>query len=309
LQAKFNFVTSYLTVQANTGIFMNTTIFSHVLLPATLIIITFGLGLSITLPDIRNIIIKPKDIIIGVLSQMLLLPIIAFLIAWITRLEPEYSVGLILIAICPGGVTSNLINFMIRANVALSMSITIVHGLITTVKIPLVTSLALIVFMQEHTRIEMPILNAILQIFLLTIIPATIGILIRAWKTKLAEKLENPLRIILPLLLLVIYSGVIFIEGGNGRVDISHFIYLLPFTLALNTLSTIAGYFVPRLFAVSKRNRYTIAVEVGMQNSTLAIFVASSLLNNYQMALVGVVYGSFSFFSTWLWGYLAKRYL
>jgi BASS family bile acid:Na+ symporter len=288
---------------------MNTSVFSDILLPATLVVITFGLGLSITLQDIRNIITEPKNIIIGVLSQMILLPVIAFLIAWITGLKPEYSVGLILISICPGGVTSNLINFMIRANVALSMSITIVHGLITTIKIPLITTVALAVFMQKHERIEMPILDSILHIFILTIIPATFGVLIRAWKIRFAEKLENPLRIILPALLLVIYSGVIFLEGGDGRIEIGNFIYLIPVTLALNVLSTISGYYIPRLLALSKRNSCTIAVEVGMQNSTLAIFVAGTLLNNYQMAIVGVVYGSFSFFSTWLLGYLMKRYL
>lgn len=288
---------------------MNTTIFSDVLLPVTLIVITFGLGLSITLQDIRNIILEPKNIIIGVLSQMILLPVIAFLIARITGLGPEYSVGLVLIAICPGGVTSNLVNFMIRANVALSMSITVVHGLITTINIPLLTSLALVIFMHKHEHIEMPIFNSILHIFVLTIIPATLGIIIRAWKTTFAKKLENPLRIILPVLLLVIYTGVIFLEGGGGRINIGHFIYLVPFTLALNVLSMFTGYYVPRLFSVSKRNSYTISVEVGLQNSTLAIFVAGTLLNNYQIALVGVVYGTFSFFSTWLMGYLMKKYL
>jgi BASS family bile acid:Na+ symporter len=288
---------------------MSTTIFSDVLLPVTLAVITFGLGLSITLSDIKDIILEPRNIIIGVLSQMILLPVIAFLIAWVTGLEPEYSVGLILISICPGGATSNLVNFMIRANVALSLSITTVHGLITTVKIPLVTALALIIFMKQHNTIELSIPGAILQIFLLTIIPATIGISIRAWKTKFAEKLENPLRIILPLLLLTIYTGVIIFEHGGGNTYIGHFLYLVPFALALNILSMFAGYYVPRLFALSKRNSYTISVEVGLQNSALAIFVAGTLLNNYKMALVAVVYGSFSFFTTWLFGYLAKKYL
>ncbi len=288
---------------------MNTTIFSDLFLPATLAVITLGLGLSITFQDIKNIVLQPKNIIIGLFSQMILLPVIAFLIAWLTDLDPAYSVGLIIISICPGGATSNLVNYMIRANVALSLSITIVHGLITTIKIPLIVRLALHIFMEQDAEIHMSILDAVLKIFLLTIIPATIGIFIRAWKPLFADKLENPLRIILPILLLAVYSGVIFMEQGNGQTDFVRFIYLVPFTLALNFLSMVAGYYVPGMFRITKRNRYTIAVEVGLQNSTLAIFVAGTLLNNYSMALVAVVYGSFSFFTTWLFGWLAKKYL
>ena len=288
---------------------MNTSVFSDILLPATFVVITFGLGLAITIQDIRNIVLEPKNLIIGVLSQMILLPVIAFLIAWVTGLDPEYSVGLVIIAVCTGGIASNLVNFMIRANVALSMSITVIHGLITIVSIPLITALALTVFMHQQARIEMPILHSIFQIFILTIIPATIGIFIRAWKTRFAEKLENPLRIILPLLLLLIYAGVIFLEGEASRVEAGRFIYLIPYTLALNVLTTITGYYLPRLFALSKRNSYTIAVGAGLQNSALAIFVAGTLLDNYKMALVAVVYGSFSFFTTWLFGFLAKKYL
>lgn len=291
---------------------MNASLFSNVFLPATLAVITFGLGLSITLRDIRNIVLHPRNIIIGLLSQMILLPVIAFLIAWVTGLEPEYSVGLIIISVCPGGATSNLVNYMLRGNVALSLSITIVHGLITTIKIPIIAGLALAVFMGQHTAIRMPYGHAVLQIFLLTIIPAVLGILIRQLREKIADKLDHPLRIILPVLLLTVYAGVIFIEegeGGTANRDPGSFLYLIPFALGLNILSMFSGYYVARSFGVAKRNSYTISVEVGLQNSALAIFVAGTLLHSYAMALVAVVYGSFSFFTTWLFGYLAKKYL
>jgi len=291
---------------------MSTSLFSDIFLPATLVIITFGLGLSITLQDIKTIILQPRNIIIGLLSQMILLPVIAFLIAWFTNLEPEYGVGLIIISICPGGATSNLVNYMLRANVALSLSITIVHGLITTVKIPVVAGLALILFMKQHAEIEMPFMNAVLQIFLLTIIPATVGIIIREVRQKFADSLDKPLRVILPALLLMVYAGVIFLEGGEGgrsNRDPGSFLYLIPYALGLNIMSMFSGYYTPRMLRVSKRDSYTIAVEVGLQNSALAIFVAGTLLNNYRMALIAVVYGSFSFFTTWLFGYLAKKYL
>ena len=291
---------------------MSDSLLSNLLLPATLAIITFGLGLSITIQDIRNIVLQPRNVIIGLLSQMILLPVIAFLIAWATKLEPEYSVGLIIISVCPGGATSNLVNYMLRGNVALSLSITIVHGLITTIKIPIVTGLALVVFMKQHAYIQMPYGHAVLQIFLLTIIPAALGIMIRHLKQKIADQLDHPLRIILPALLLTVYAGVIFIEKGEGGAsgrDPGSFLYLVPYTLGLNILSMFSGYYIARSLGVAKRNSFTIAVEVGLQNSALAIFVAGTLLHSYAMALVAVVYGSFSFFTTWMFGYIAKKHL
>jgi len=288
---------------------MSTTIFSDILLPATLAIITLGLGLSISVQDIRNILFKPGNTLVGLTCQLLLLPVIAFTIALITGLDAEYAVGLVIIAACPGGATSNLVNFMIRGNVALSLSITIVNGLITIFTIPLITKLAMNIFLAKDAIIHLSFLNTVLQIFLIVVIPATIGILIRIWNKNFADKMENPLRYILPLLLLVVYSGVVFLERGETGTDVRKFYSLLPFTLSLNFLSMLTGFYVPGLFNLSKRNKFTIAVEVGLQNSTLAIFVTATLLNNYKMALVAVVYGSFSFFSTWLFGYLAKRFL
>jgi BASS family bile acid:Na+ symporter len=238
-----------------------------------------------------------------------LLPIIAFAIAWVTGLQAELAVGLILIAICPGGATSNLVNFMIRGNVALSLSITVVNGLITILTIPLIAMLALHIFMHQDARIQISFIDAVGQIFMLTVLPAAVGIFIRRYKPVFAGQLENPLRYILPVLLFLVYGGVLFIERGDGAIDLPMFFHILPYALALNVLAYISGFYVPRFFGLSKRNQFTIAVEVGLQNSTLAIFVATRLLDNYTIALVSVVYGSFSFFTTWAFGYLSRKYL
>lgn len=288
---------------------ITTNIFTEIFLPITLAIITLGIGLSISVQDIKNILIKPRNISVGLFSQLVLLPIIAFAIAWITGLQAELAVGLVLIAICPGGATSNLVNFMIRGNVALSLSITVVNGLITIFTIPLIAMLAMEVFVHQDARIQLSFIDAVGQIFVLTVLPATTGILIRRYWTEFADNLENPLRYILPVLLFMVYGGVLFIERGEGAIDLPMFLQILPYTLALNVLAYISGLYVPRLFGLNKRNQFTIAVEVGLQNSTLAIFVATRLLDNYTMALVAVVYGSFSFFTTWAFGYLSRRFL
>lgn len=288
---------------------ITTNIFTVIFLPITLAIITLGIGLSISLQDIRNILVQPKNISVGLLSQLVLLPIIAFAIAGVTGIRGELAVGLVLISICPGGATSNLVNFMIRGNVALSLSITVVNGLITIFTIPLIAMLAMETFMHQDARIQLSFIDAVGQIFMLTVLPATAGILIRQYRTEFAHKLENPLRYILPLLLFLVYGGVLFIEGGDGAIDLPMFLQILPYTLALNVFAYISGFYVPRLFGLSKRNQFTIAVEVGLQNSTLAIFVATRLLDNYTIALVSVVYGAFSFFTTWAFGYLSRKFL
>jgi BASS family bile acid:Na+ symporter len=288
---------------------MSPTIFSDIFLPVTLAIITLGLGLSISFEDIRNIVIKPFNVIIGLVSQLILLPVIAFSIALTTNLDPEYAVGLVIIAVCPGGATSNLVNYMIRGNVTLSLSITITNSLITVFTIPLITKIALNLFLSQDTMIHLSFMKTVMDIALITVLPATIGVLLRRWNKNFAVKLENPLRYILPILLFIVYTGVIFFEKSENGLDLSKFLYIFPFAIILNFLSMLAGFYFPGIFKLSKRDRFTIAIEVGLQNSTLGIFVASTLMDNYKMALVPVVYGSFSFFSTWLAGYLAKRFL
>ena len=175
--------------------------------------------------------------------------------------------------------------------------------------IPLITQLALNVFLEQDAEITLKFINAVTKIFLLTVLPAATGITIRHYREKFALRLETPLRYLLPILLLLVYSGVLFLEKGNGEMDIRHFLYIVPYALALNLAAMFSGLYVPRLFRLVLKDQATIAVDVGLQNSTLAIYVAVSLLHNYNFANVAVVYGSFSFFTTWAFGYLAKKYL
>ena len=157
--------------------------------------------------------------------------------------------------------------------------------------------------------IRLDFLETVFKIFLLTILPAATGILIRRYREKLAKSLEKPLRYILPILLLLVYSGVLFLDRGNGEINISSFFNILPFTFALNVIAMFSGLYIPRILGLVLRDQATIAVDVGLQNSSLAIFVAVALLNNFTVATVAVVYGSFSFFTTWGFGYFAKKYL
>jgi len=282
-------------------------LFSDYFLPVTLAIITLGMGLSLTDKDFRNIFAQPKAVITGLLCQMLLLPLIAFLIARSIDIDPLFKVGLMIIAACPGGATSNLITYLLRGNVALSISMTAINSLITLITIPLVVTLSLEAFIHEDTAIHLNVGETVLKVFLITLLPAFAGTRIRKNLPVFADKLEKPLRIVLPLLLLVVYCGVIFIDQGSESATWSDFFSIFPYALLLNAAAMVAGLMIARLIRLNVKNQYTISIEVGLQNSALAIFVAATLLQSHSMALVPVVYGSFTFFSTLLFGWMVKK--
>ena len=282
-------------------------LFSDYFLPVTLAIITMGMGLSLTDKDFRNIFVQPRAVIIGLCCQMILLPVIAYIIARLTPLDPVFKVGLMIIAACPGGATSNLITYLLRGNVALSISMTAINSMITLITIPVIVHFALEAFIQEDTAIRLNVAETIIKVFLITIVPAFLGTRIRKNYPEFAIRLERPLRVLLPLLLLIVYAGVIFIDQGTGSATRSDFIRIFPNTLLLNLLAMVAGFLVARIFRLVVINQFTISIEVGLQNSALAIFVAATLLKSNDMALVPVVYGSFTFFSTFLFGWSVKK--
>jgi len=282
-------------------------LFSESFLPVTLAIITLGMGLSLTDKDFRNIFLQPKAVIIGLCCQMILLPLIAWLIVRSIDIDPVFKVGFMIIAACPGGATSNLITYLLRGNVALSISMTALNSVLTLITIPLVVHFSLEAFIHEDAAFQLPVGLTILKVFLITIVPAFAGTRIRKNYPDFSMKLERPLRVVLPLLLMVIYAGVIFIDQGTGEATRTDFMEIFPHTLMLNILAMVSGFLVARVFRLRVINQFTISIEVGLQNSALAIFVAASLLNSNDMALVPVVYGSFSFFSTLLFGWSVKK--
>lgn len=282
-------------------------LFSDIFLPITLGIITLGMGLSLTEKDFRNIFLHPRAVTTGLISQMLLLPLIAFFIARISDIDPLFKVGLMIIAACPGGATSNLVTYILRGNVALSISMTAINSLITLITIPLVVTLSLDFFIHQDANIKLNVGDTMLNVFLITLLPAYIGTRIRKWKPLLADGVERYLKVVLPLLLALIYIGVVFIDREGESATMNDFFTIFPYALALHIAAMGTGLLVSRLSGIKARDRMTIAIEVGLQNSALAIFVSATLLKSHSMALVPVVYGAFTFFTTLLFGWIVKK--
>jgi BASS family bile acid:Na+ symporter len=282
-------------------------LFSDIFLPITLGIITLGMGLSLTERDFKNIFLHPRAVTTGLISQMLLLPLVAFFIAGISNIDPLFKVGLMIIAACPGGATSNLVTYILRGNVALSISMTAINSLITLITIPLVLTLSLEFFIHQDASIRLNVGETMLNVFLITLLPAFLGTRIRKWKPVLADGVERYLKVILPLLLALIYAGVVFIDREGEPATMQDFFTIFPYAMALHLVAMGTGLLVSRLARLKARDRMTIAIEVGLQNSALAIFVATTLLQSQTMSLVPVVYGAFTFFTTLLFGWIVKK--
>ena len=277
---------------------MSEGLFSGVFLPATLVVIMIGVGLSLTLQSFKSIILYPKAMLTGLFAQMGLLPIIAFVLADRMNIAPEYKVGLVIIAASPGGASSGLVNHLLRANVALSVSLTTINSLLVVFTMPYLTSLALERYMGNAVSISLPFARTVGDIALMTVAPALFGVLIRRIKPVFSRKLEQPLRYILPILLLMAFLGVIFFDTGGESHSYAGALSLVKPVLLLNAISMVSGYIITRLMGLGSTSGITISTEVGLQNSSLAIYVAQSLLKSGPMALVGVVYGTLTFAST-----------
>ncbi len=267
-----------------------------------------GMGLSLDQRDFFNVIRYPRPILAGVFSQVILLPLVTFLLFYFTNLDPYTKVGFILITACAGGSATNLITHMLRGNLALSISLTAINSLIILVTLPLIVNLGLIVFIGVERNIHLPVLGTILDIFFTILIPTFIGMLIRYYYFRFALKAEKPLKIILPLILFSVFVVIILFDNNNNTDgNLSKNLNLIPWALLLNFVSMLVVYIFARYLRLGGKNNFTISIEVGLKNSIIGIFVAKSLLNNNDIAMVSVVYGSITFFSTILFGYIAKR--
>ncbi|MFW6020006.1 MAG: bile acid:sodium symporter family protein [Bacteroidales bacterium] len=284
---------------------------STYLLPVVIGIIMFNLGLGLRLQDFRRIVHNPGSFFVGLFSQMVLLPLLAFGIASISELSPEVKVGIVIIAACPGGAVSNLITYYLKGNVPLSISLTSVNSFIILITIPVIVHIALNIFLSDSTYIEMPVLYTISRVFFMIIIPVIIGMIVRARTPKRADKMENILKYATVLLLAVVYSFVIFEKNDGSMTSLSRYLEIAPYVFALNVMGMLAGYFAARLFRFNMAKQITLSVEVGIQNSALAITIAggAAFLGNHEMALPAVVYGMFTFFNAVIFGLIIRKWL
>ena len=270
-----------------------TTIITQIFLPVSLAIIMFGMGLTLVVSDFGRLFAYPKEVLIGLFNQLIFLPLIGFLIILLFDLNSSMAIGIMILSLCPGGPTSNLITQVARGNIGLSVTLTALASLITVFTIPIILSEAITYFTGEtDVIIELPVVQTMFQILVITVIPVSIGMVIRKKNEAFALRMERPMRIASTVLFIIIFL-LVMIANKDLIVQAMNEVGLA--TLLLN-LSTMAfGYFTAKIFGIKGKSQISITIESGIQNGTLAFVIATTILNNVEMGLPTGAYSIWMF--------------
>ena len=266
---------------------------SKVFLPLSLAIIMLGMGMTLIPADFTRIVKYPKAILIGLTNQLIFLPIIGFLLAIFFNLNPVMAVGLMILAVCPGGPTSNLITQVCKGNIALSVTLTAIASIISILTIPFILSYALEYFGSDtDVTIKLPVIDTILQIMVITVIPISIGMIIRKQKPNFAKQMEKPMRKASTVIFILVFMAVLA-ANANKIIDGMKASGLVTLILNIATMGT--GYLTAKVFKLNLKNVISITIESGIQNGTLAFVIATSILNNVEMGIPAGVYAIWMF--------------
>ncbi len=283
---------------------MESSFLTTIFLPLALFIIMLGMGLGLTLKDFQRILVQPKAVVLGLMAQLLLLPLVGFLLASVFPLSPELAVGVMVLAACPGGPTSNLVTYLAQGNIALSITLTAISSLITVISIPLIVNLSVQQFLGENVSLQLPFLPTVLQIAVITLIPVSLGMALHYYVPQFAARVEKSVKWLSLFFLGLIIFGLLLKERANV---LDFFLQVGWVTLVLNLLTMALGYGFATLMRLKRPDATAITCEVGIQNGTLAIAVASAptLLNNSTMAIPAAIYSLLMFatsgaFAAWM---------
>lgn len=266
--------------------------------------IMLAMGLGLRPEDFRRVAEKPRAVVAGLASQILLLPILGFAVAYAFRLPPDLAVGLVLLTACPGGAHSNLYASLARADVALSVTLTAVSGLITIVTIPFVLRMATSLFAAGGQVPQLPVGQTMMQIFLIMGLPVAFGMLIRSKSPRWAARLETGVKTLAIILLALIVVGSIarqsdqvaaFAQRAGAPV------------VVLNLAAMAVGWIVARQLRLPGTQRRTIALEVGIQNGALAFALAAGLLSSVSVAIPAILYSILVYFTGLLVVFAGRR--
>lgn len=270
-----------------------TPIIGQILLPISLAIIMFGMGLSLVSGDFTRLFTYPKAVLVGLCNQLLFLPLIGFVIVVLFGLNPSMAIGVMIISICPGGPTSNLITQVSRGNIGLSVTLTALSSLITVFTIPIFLSKFIAYFSGDtDVAIQIPILETMLQILVITVIPVSIGMMIRKRREAFALHMEKPMRTASTVLFVIIFL-IIIIANKDNLIQAMKEVGLPTLLLNLSTMGL--GYLSAKLFGITGKSQISITIESGIQNGTLAFVIATTMLNNLEMGLPTGAYSIWMF--------------
>jgi bile acid:Na+ symporter, BASS family len=254
----------------------------------------FGMGLSLTITDFKRVVTYPKAVFVGLFSQIIILPLVGYSIATGLSLSPTTAIGIMLLAACPGGATSNFLTHLAKGDLALSVSLTAIASLLSIITIPIIVQFALVEFSDQSQLISVDSVTMIKQLLVIVIIPVAIGMLIKAKYSGFADKMEKPVKRASAVIFVLVIIGVIY------SIRDVFFGYLneagLP-SILLNVTTMVTGFLLAIFFRLTKPQAISISIETGIQNGTLAITLATIALNNTAYSIVPAIYGLLMFFT------------
>jgi len=261
-------------------------------LPIALFIIMIGIGMTLTIRDFRQVAVYPKGMIVGTVAQILVMPLVAFMLATLLAVPPAIAVGLVIIAACPGGTTSNLFVLLSRGNIALSIVLTVSASLITILTLPLFTNIALQHYMGTEEDIVLPVWKTIGMLVGIVLFPVAIGMVVRTRKPEVARKAESIVSIFGGIVLAVLIVALVY----GVRDQIWELLKQAgPATILLNVAGIGLGLAAGRVAGLTQRESLAVAVELGVKNGTIALMVTLTLLESSAMSIPAAVYGVLMF--------------
>jgi BASS family bile acid:Na+ symporter len=268
-------------------------IITQVLLPLSLAVIMLSMGLTLSVADFTRLIDQPRDFLVGALLQMGSLPLIALALVYAIPMRPEIAVGLMLIAACPGGTTSTMLTHIGRGDVALSITLTTFTSLMSIVTLPLIMGWSLDAFMGAAAP-ELPLLRTVASIFVILIAPTALGMAIARYAPRFSAWAEPKTRPLALILFILIVVGALAAEREK---IVPYLAEAGPIVLALNLLTMLVAFVVAALFDTGPRQRTAITLECGLQNATLAIVIAITMMRSVDLSIPGAAYGLLMLFT------------
>ena len=277
---------------------------TDVILPLALAFIMFTLGLGLSVSDFSNVFRKPKNFLIGLISQLIFLPIVGLTLVIIWPLPIEIAIGVMLIAAAPGGVTSNILTFFAKGDIALSVSLTAVMSLLSAVSVPIVLAISIGLIGDSSLPDSISLTGIALSMFLIVTLPVLLGMGVRSFLNSLTLKIEKSARFISTLLFVLVLVGAILAERENV---VSYFAQTGLVVLTLNIIMMLIAFYWSGFFGMGIAQKKAIAIECGLQNGTLAIFVGTSLFGGGLYIIPAATYSLVMYLTSLLFIYFIKN--
>ena len=279
---------------------MESSVLTALLMPIALGVIMLGLGLSLQISDFKRVVLYPKAVVVGLCCQLILLPVICFGLTLSFGLSPELAVGLMLLAASPGGPTANLYSHLFNGDVALNITLTAVNSILALFTLPLIVNMSINYFMKSGQIVPMEF-QKVLEIFLIVLIPVSIGMFMKSKLPGITNKIEKTVKILSALFLVLIIVAVILKERENIG---TYFKQAGLSSLTFNIISLVLAFSLAKLFKIEHRQSIAIAMEAGIHNGTLAIYIALSIIGNSLISIPAVIYSIIMFFTAAIFGFI-----